>query len=634
MKYFFKTLFVLVLPILFLGCGGGDTSPSGTTSSLSVETISSTLNSEKETMNLNLTLSSNYGNGIEANLTKMDISVDSCNIKKTIFTPTVLILNDETSSEEVNVQVEFIEPCTPTSYSISGKNILGLEGRSNEVAFNLPTQEISPEVNETVVVSTPIDTNGSEDNQNNVSNENNESNESSVDTINYGIQFSLEAEEVMRFNLEDKKSIQIGLIDKDSGSFISSQKIVALKVISKQENLLKVFDSNINTVPAGTVNYQKANNLTVYVQTYTRSGLADIDVEIEYINGNGNIEKITKTYSTMVQSGPPTAFSINTAGVSYNFETKWFENKFLISAVDRYNNVVNISPTIYVSAMTGFTKDSKGKEVLYGNFGEVEGKLNVDKESKTASFEANSTVFDNIDVNRDYLYLFGQIDDYEALGKWDIDSFESSHTDTLLILSEAFNGENHDKLGFALGHNYLIDPGSSESSEWQVKIDSTDGRYQLDEEGKAFVTLKFPPYIIGKRTALAVNFLGKTPETGKILRSGEVKFKTLSSFEGVIPPDSISVDKNTTKTVTVPFYINTGTGDKWSVQNSHVDCFTTVTGLTVVGFQENNLVSTVEEFKANGNSYNAYWRLTLKADEDKGGTFSFDECQVRTLPRF
>ena len=179
----------------------------------------------------------------------------------------------------------------------------------------------------------------------------------------------------------------------------------------------------------------------------------------------------------------------------------------------------------------------------------------------------------------------------------------------------------------------MIDPGSSESREWQVKIDSTDGKYQLDREGKAFVTLKFPYYLVGKRTALAVNFLGKTPETGKILRSGEVKFKTLHSFQGVIPPDAISVDKNTTKRVRVYFDIDTGTEDIWPVLNSHVSCKTKSSNIVDLEFHENTIVSTIEEFKIYG-EYKAYWDLTLKASEDKAGTFTFKECFVRRLPRF
>ena len=509
----------------------------------------------------------------------------------------------------------------------SPQNIDLIIGKSTNPTITFSEDGVSITQRVTIGFQKSTDTNGSVDTNNSVDTN------GSVDTINYGIKFSLENQEVMKFNLEDKKSFKVALINKDTGNSITDSKIDKITVISKQPKLLKLFDADTNTIASGKLVYENKNDNTIYVQTYTNSGLADIDIKIEYHNSKGNVESIQKTYSTMVLSGPPTAFSINSAGISYNFETKWFENKFLISAVDRYNNIVNISPTIYVSAMTGFTRDSRGKEVLYGNFGNVEGKLNVDKESKVATFEANSTVFDNIDVNRDYLYVFGQVDDYEALGKWDIDSYESSHTDTTLALSEAFNGKSHDKLGFVLGHNYLIDPGSSASAEWQVKIDSTDGKYQLDSEGKAFITLKYPTYLIGKRTALAINFLGKTPETGKILRSGEVTFRTLHSFQGVVTPDLISVDKNTTKHVRVYFDIDTGTADIPPVLNSHVSCKTKVTNIIDSHIYENTIVSTVEEFKLYG-EYKAYWDLVLKASENKAGSFTFEECQVRGLPRF
>jgi len=620
-------LSILVFSSLYIIACGSSGEVNGVSSNITVTLDKATLSSDKKSMDVKLTLLNNYSSKMIVQVKDLDFkNVAPCEIENSNFEPNEFTFSS--SRQSINAQLTFVEACTPESYDLRGTTVLTLDGQKKEI----PLSSTSVDLN--VSESTNIGNTG-----NTIIPDTNTTDEtnSSVDTINYGIKFSLEDEEVMGFNLEDKKSIKITLIDKDNGYFISSKKIVSLKVTSKQENLLKLFDATQNTTPSAVVSYDKVNNIVVYAQTYTRSGLADIDVEIEYLNANGGTEKVSKTYSTMIMSGPPTAFSINTAGVSYNSETKWFENKFLISAVDRYNNIVNISPTIYVSAMTGFTRDSNGKEVLYGNFGEVEGKLNVDKESKVASFEANNTIFDNIDVNRDYLYVFGKVDDYEALGKWDIDRFESSHTRTTLALSDAFNGENHDKLGFALGHNYIIDPGSSESAEWQVKIDSTDGKYQLDEEGKAFVTLKFPPYIIGKRIALAVNFLGKTPETGKILRSGEVKFKTLSSFKGVLTPDSITVEKDTIGSVSKSraFYVDTGTEDRWRILNSHVSCRTKSDNLRIVGFRQNTIVSTIDEFKANANSYAAYWSLELELiDTTKSGSYSFSECQVRTLPLF
>ena len=636
MKNVLKSVGLASLVFGLVGCGGGSSSSSN--SSLVIETQSSQINELKNEMNLNFIVKNNYQSNVSVTLNNLEIDVTPCQVKQAIFSPSAILLNENLEQESVTAVVEFVSECTPTSYSLQGTTTLELDGKSNNVPFDSSSNEITPNVYEAPVVppiippvKPPVPENNSTENNDT------ESNETIVDTINYAIKFSLEDEEVMRFNLEDKKSFNVALINKSTGDYIKNNQVKKVTITSKQPKLLKLFDATNNTVASDKLIYDDRNYNTIYIQTFTYSGLADIDIRIEYENKKGKAEVVEKTYSTMVLSGPPTAFSINTAGVSYNFETKWFENKFLISAVDRYNNIVNISPTIYVSAMTGFTRDSKGKEVLYGNFGNVEGKLNVDQESKVAMFEANGTVFDNIDVNRDYIYVFGQVDDYEALGKWDIDSYESSHTNTTLKLSESFNGENHDKLGFALGHNYVVDPGSSESGEWQVKIDSSDGKYQLDPEGKAFVTLKFPTYLVGKRAALAVNFLGKTPETGKILRSGEVKFKTLSSFMGVLPPLSITVEKDTTGSVFASrsFYVNTGTADKWRVLNSHVSCLTTSTNLRVVGFNENKLVSTVEEFKANGNTYAAFWDLELELiDSTKAGTYTFNECQVRTLPRF
>ncbi|CAA6825021.1 MAG: Unknown protein [uncultured Sulfurovum sp.] len=629
MKFFLKLLTLTAIIFLIFGCGSSSSNEE-TSSNISVSSTKSTLTENNTTMNIKFLLTNTYSSKVTVEINALNLTIEPCEVQSSVFTPSEFTF-DEEANIELNAELIFSDECTPTNYQLKGTTFLTLDGQTKEIELDSSLKEL----NATVLTEPEdiIESNTSISIDANTSLENNESNESRSDTINYAIEFSLEDEEVMKFNLEDKRSFTVALIDKDTGKYIADSQVDKIEITSKQAKLLKLFDADSNTVASDELIYEKQNNKTIYIQTYKYSGLADIDVTIEYRNIKGTVETLQKTYATIVLSGPPTAFSINSAGVSYNFETKWFENKFLISAVDKYNNIVNISPTIYVSAMTGFTRDTKGKEILYGNFGNVEGKLNVEQESKVASFEANSTLFDNIDVNRDYLYIFGKIDDYEALGKWDIDSYEGSHTPTTLALSEAFNGESHENLGFALGHNYLSDPGSSESREWQVKIDSSDGKYQLDAEGKAFVTLKFPTYFIGKRTALAVNFLGKTPETGQILRSGEVEFKTLSSFDGVHTPDSITIDKNTTERIRVYFDINTGTGDKAPVLNSHVYCDTKSSDLINVDIYQNTIVSTVEEFKLYG-EYQAYWDLTLTASEDTDGTFTFEECQVRTLPRF
>ena len=436
----------------------------------------------------------------------------------------------------------------------------------------------------------------------------------------------------MGFNLEDKKSIEITLIDKDKGNFISSKKIVSLKVTSKQENLLKLFDSTKNTTPSDVVSYNNVNNIVVYAQTYTLSGLVDIDVEIEYLNANGGTEKISKTYSMMIMSGSPTAFSINDRGVSYNFETKWFEHKYLISATDKYNNKINISPTIYVNAMTDFIKDSSGKPVLYGKFGDLKANLIGDKDARNAHIEVNSPVFNQIDYDRDYALVFGDIYSYEALGKWDINKDLSS--DTALYFSDTYNGEDYNGLGFAVGHNYMEEICSSSYREWHLKIDSSDGKYVLDEEGKTTVTVKYPAeYLYGKLGAISVNFLGKNPKTDKILKSGEVYFDVWNNVEG-LDEESYTIYKGSgTQTIRHYGVINTGTGDKFGLKNSHFSC--TVESTNTARFRylsQNTIITEASQCGANGERSYIEYQVTALPDED--GSISFSDCYVNGVPRF
>jgi hypothetical protein len=371
--------------------------------------------------------------------------------------------------------------------------------------------------------------------------------------------------------------------------------------------------------------FENINDVDLYIRTYDTSGVVNLTVLIEYTNNKGEQHKIETITSITVLSGEPTAFSINSAGVSYNSETKWFENKFLISASDKYNNPINIPSKINISAMADFRDNNgDGVQILHGKFNPVANRLTTN--SDRVSFEAiNSNIFQNINVERDYLLLFGDVTASEALGKWDI---EDATADTL-FLKDRYSGKNHDNLGFAIGHNYLKDICSSESKEWEVKIDSTDETYQLDDEGKTYVTLKFPPYMIGKTTALSVNFSGEDS------RSGEVDFTTLHSFEGVKLPADISIEANATVSHNINirhnFEVDTGTDDTWWVKNSGVTCTINtenIEGYSIIDtlYSNNKPITNISE--CHGNEI-AFFDISLKLeDETKGGTISFERCQV------
>ena len=628
MKNLFKISILFLLILGIVGCGSTTTNTETTGDSLIVETEKSTISKEQDEMGIDFSIKNNYDSNIGVNLSNFDITVTPCKVEQVLFSPSEIVFDDSIDEINVHATVRFKEACSPTSYALNGTAILSLDNRTNEAIFVSPEQEVTPEESDVIVTDpttptspTPSDTNNSSEN-----------NESSSDTINYSIKFSLTNEDVMKFNLEDKKSIQVALIDKDTGNFIANEKIISFKIISKQENLLKLFDASVHPVPSSLLSYEKMNNITIYAQTYTRSGLADIDVEVEYLNAKGTIEKIRKTYSTMIMSGPPTAFSVNDDGVSYNFDTKWFEHKYLISATDKYNNHINISPTIYVNAMTDFVKDSSGKPVLYGKFGTLHGNLIGDTDTNKAHLDVNSSVFTNIDYSRDYALIFGDINSYEALGKWDINQDLSS--DTTLYFSDVYNGEDYTGLGFAVGHNYMEEICDSSYREWHLKINSTDGKYVLDKEGKTTVIVKYPAqYLYGKLGAISINFLGKNPKTDKILKSGEVYFDVWNNVEGLDGATFKVLKGSGTYTIRHYGVINTGTADKFALKNSHFSCLVETidtAGVTYVG--RNTIITDATECGTSGEK--AYLEYNVTALPDKDGTVTFSKCYVDGVPNF
>ncbi len=119
------------------------------------------------------------------------------------------------------------------------------------------------------------------------------------------------------------------------------------------------------------------------------------------------------------------AFSINSAGTQYNYDTKWFEQKFLISASDKYNNIVNIASKINVSAMADFVKSSSGERLLFGKYSSIKGSIVADKENHEAEFRVNSPILSNYRPCKGFpISYFGDVKSGEALGKWDIDSYD------------------------------------------------------------------------------------------------------------------------------------------------------------------------------------------------------------------
>ncbi len=465
--------------------------------------------------------------------------------------------------------------------------------------------------------------------------DNNDTNDTGNDFVNYGMTFKTE-DNGNTLGLDERKLYVVSLIDKDTQTLISASQVEKITIESNKPDVLKLIDpSDAVGAAIAKLEITGKSSINVYLKAAKNiSGLSDIKITINYKNQKGFDRVLSATYAITVLSGPPTALSINSAGVSYNFEEKWFEHKFLISASDKYNNAINTSPTISASVIAGYAKDSSGNRMIYGQNSKNNLGIYANLTGSTAQVELDTigvapfsdfdpVTLQGVDLHRDVVAMFGNVRTYEANGKWEIDSISSA---SKLILSDTYEGEDYVGVGFAVGHNYRQDLCSSEYLEYQTKVDSTDGTYKLDDEGKTFVTVKFPAiYMPGKKVGLLINLISENPETGKQLRGGEVKFATLHSFEG-LSGITVSIPKGTTQTVTHYGIVETGTADTWFLQNSTFSCSsidsTGLTSVTIVA--RNNPNDCVRPF--------VEYSVTAAADED--GSFVLSDCQVNNEFRF
>ncbi len=605
-KYFIKSV-LLFLTIWLSGCGSGEINSTGTSSEKNIEitTRKSLIDAKNQEFYLAFSMKNNYSQGVETELYNVVVDLNSCVVSSSsldILDHTIKF-NEPSQTRTITMVANFVKPCIPTAYKIEANNRLSYNGTTNTIKYKSGFNPITIDGNIT--------------------------HEDITSIFDYGVQL-IAQDNQPKTELDSKKRYKLFFVNLDNNSSVKEDRVHSITIRSSDPSKVQLIDPNNylndNGEAHNELTFKEKNGIDLYIQTYNKSGVVNFDVDVNYTNNRGEVYDLKTRTTLTILSGIPTAFSINSAGVEYKEDTKWFEQKFLISASDKYNNIVNISPKINISAMADFTRDSNGNRILHGKFSTIKGELVADKESHSAILKTNSNLFNSIDTTRDFLLLFGDIKANEALGKWDIDAY--NYNKTTLGLTDSYYGENHNNLGFAIGHNYYNEVCSSESKEWELNIDSTDGIYQLDNEGKTYVTLKFPAYMIGKKIALSVNFSGKEQ------RSGEVHFETLHSFQGVKPPEDITIDANTSTPITqsFAFEIDTGSADRFWVKNARVICKTKSENIVVTAFSENSEVTNISECSNSENGEIAYWNLTVQlANLEQGGTLSFEECQVASF---
>ena len=454
-----------------------------------------------------------------------------------------------------------------------------------------------------------------------------------IDNINYFITFVPNGG-VNNLALGIRNNSVTTLINKDTNTSIPNDRIKSITVTSKDLSVLKLTPDGGGT-PAASINFGTNRNgvpvlLTADAQN---SGLAIVEVVIEYTNLNGVLKTRGQLFSVAVLSAEATAFSINAAGVNYNSETKQFEHKFIVQATD--NKGVNVSTTGYinVSAMAGFAKDAAGRDILYGRHsGGISGTLSSDNGTGMLQLNGGLTPFNTTDIkkNRAFVAIGGDVETYEANGQWNLDEIISGDT---LTFSNEYNGETHTNLVVAVGYNFRDKFCTSAREESVVVVDSTDGSYLLDATGKAFVTLKYDAYMIGKRAMILVNMTGLNPNTKKVRRTGELHEQTLR-FHDFLKGKIVSVEGNATKTFRHYGVITTGTNDTYRLENASFVCDEDL------GTDNIKIISRVPSDPSsctlNGQPYSGqtYIDYTITTVSGEDGTFTLSKCTPVDKPFF
>ncbi len=167
------------------------------------------------------------------------------------------------------------------------------------------------------------------------------------------------------------------------GNSIMGESVKLVRIETLDPSKVKFIETSIyRTEYESEVEYlefKSIEDVDLYVKGGDISGVADIKIEIEYIDSDGQLHTIVERGSIDVLSSDPTALSITSAGVEYEPESRWFKQRFLISATDRYGNIVGGSHKIRVSTMADFRdRDGRGREILFGEESGIERELIAD----------------------------------------------------------------------------------------------------------------------------------------------------------------------------------------------------------------------------------------------------------------
>jgi len=362
-------------------------------------------------------------------------------------------------------------------------------------------------------------------------------NPDAIDNTKYEIEV-INAAGTSSINLESKVPVTI-TVKEAGGDVLENNDIISAKITTLNSNIATLIDNNIES---HSVEYSTTNPKTINLQTFTRSGLVTLKIEMTILDKNGVSFDIIETIGLTVLSGPATAISISYVSTGQEKENAQFIETFGVKLTDKYDNPVNTNPRINVGSMIGYAKENSitasGNLFASPTAANLPARGTISKEGEASKLDVTGGYdLSQIDLNNDFLVTFGIDYSYHASGKWDIDTVGP----TSLLLKDSFNTESVvPNMAFAVGHNFRQDRCRF-GREWLATVDSADGTYKVDDSGFAQVKMSYDYYMVGKNIMMYVNLVGTVNSENKKIRVGE-SIKHLLRGKGLFSvPESYTI---------------------------------------------------------------------------------------------
>ncbi|MFA6137867.1 MAG: hypothetical protein WC667_07260 [Sulfurimonas sp.] len=336
----------------------------------------------------------------------------------------------------------------------------------------------------------------------------------------YELYSSLESGSVS-MNLNASKSISFRL-NNDSNQSLPDKDISSISIVSLNPNIATLEDVTTGTI-GNNITISNKNSITINARSNTLSGVAPLHVTAEFRDSNGDTKSIDKVFNIVVLSGPPSAMSLSYASTEQVPQRAKYIEKWVLTVTDKYNNLVNTNPVVSMGMMAGYAQSSAPTGNIANNLFFLPSVGNGTLSSVNNNFATAAPAFGNISQGNEYLVTFGNGYTYNASGKWDV--FSNNSTDLGLV--DTYSGVDTSGLGFAVGNNYRQD-ACQEGSEWVGNVyPAEQNSYTVNSTGSMVIDVEYDYYLTAKDVMLWVNLTGAQHSDESTVRIGEAKKITL-----------------------------------------------------------------------------------------------------------